>query len=119
MIRFVAACIIAAIPLLAAAPASSQTSSVAPAATGKVVGSNNQPLAGVPLQVQGPQGKTVIFTDAQGKWSLYNLPDGTYHVGAANAAAAPVEFAVKNSTGIDKLFGGQNSYNASDIKIDK
>jgi hypothetical protein len=116
MMRFIAVCIVASIPLLAAPPASSQTS---PAATGKVVGSNNQPLAGVPVQVQGPQGKTVIFTDALGKWSLYNLPDGAYHIEAANAASTPVEFSVKNTGVVDKLFGGQNHYIASDIKINK
>jgi hypothetical protein len=112
MMRFIAVCIVASIPLLAPRPASSQTS---PAATGKVVGSSNQPIAGVPVQVVGPQGKTVIFTDAQGKWSLYNLPAGTYHVEAANAASTPVEFSVKSAG----VFGGQNSYVASDIKINK
>ena len=112
MMRFIAVCIVASIPLLAAQPASAQTGG---AATGKVVGSNNQPLAGVPVQVLGPQGKTVIFTDAQGKWSLYNLPAGTYHVEAAGVASTPAEFAVKSGS----VFGGQNNYVASDIKINR
>ncbi len=69
----------------------------------------------MPVQVLGPQGKTVIFTDAQGKWSLYNLPAGTYHVEAAGVASTPAEFAVKSGS----VFGGQNNYVASDIKISR
>jgi hypothetical protein len=90
-------------------------------ATGKVVGPNEQPVAGLPVQVQGPQGKTVVFTDAKGKWSLYNLPAGTYHVSPFAAAASvgqPVEFSVKEKGLVDKLFGGYSAaYIASDIKL--
>jgi hypothetical protein len=51
-----------------------------PAATGVLMGPDSKPKAGVPLLVLGPQGKTTVFTDRNGKWSLYNLAPGTYQV---------------------------------------
>ena len=93
----------------------------APAATGKVVGASGQPAGGVPLQVQGPAGKTVVFTDTEGQWSLYNLPAGTYTVAPLTKPTAsdqPVEFSVKDKGVVDKLFGGTApAYSASDIKL--
>jgi len=57
-----------------------QPSSGGAAATGIVVGPNGQPEVGVPLKVEGPQGKTLAVTDEKGKWSLYNLAPGSYKV---------------------------------------
>lgn len=95
--------------------------SPAPVATGKVVGPTGQPAAGVPLQVQGPQGKTVVFTDAKGQWSLYNLPAGTYRVAPLakpTVTGQPIEFSVKDKGVVDKLFGGEDkAYSASEIKL--
>jgi hypothetical protein len=92
-------------------------------ATGKVVGPGSQPQAGVPVMVEGPQGKTHLFTDAKGNWSLYNLPPGNYQVRPVSGAATttqPIEFTVKEKGLLDKLFGGeQNSIRASEIKLDK
>lgn len=51
-----------------------------PVATGKVVGPTDEPQAGVPVQVQGPVGKSYAFTDKDGVWTLYNLPAGDYMV---------------------------------------
>lgn len=92
-----------------------------PAVTGKVVGPSGTPVAGAPLQVQGPQGKTVVFTDANGQWSLYNLPAGNYSVTPVTTAAVsnrPVEFAIKNKGVIDKLLGNvDNTLPAADIML--
>ena len=93
-----------------------------PVATGKVVEPGGQPVGGgVPLQVQGPAGKTVVFTDPQGKWSLYNLPAGTYKVAPLSGPAAAeqtVQFSVKDKGLVDKLFGTDTpTYSASDIKL--
>lgn len=54
--------------------------SVSPSATGAVVGANSQPLPGVPVQVEGPLGRTFAVTDSTGTWALYNLPPGKYVV---------------------------------------
>jgi Carboxypeptidase regulatory-like domain len=93
----------------------------APAATGKVVGLSGTPMAGQPLQVQGPQGKTVVYTDAKGQWSLYNLPAGTYSVTPLIKAAPsnqPVKFSIKDTGVVDKLFGNTDkTFYASDIKL--
>lgn len=95
--------------------------STTPAATGKVVGPNGQPAAGVPLEVQGPAGKTVVFTDTQGQWSLYNLPAGTYKVAPftkPTTSGHPVEFSVKDKGFVGNFFGGATpTYSASDIKL--
>ena len=95
--------------------------SPAPAVTGKVVGPSGTPVAGAPLQVQGPQGKSVVFTDANGQWSLYNLPAGNYRVAPLTKAPAsdqPVEFSVKEKGAIDKLLGNvDTTYSASEIKL--
>jgi expansin (peptidoglycan-binding protein) len=93
----------------------------APVAIGKVVGPGGAPVAGAPLQVQGPQGKTVVYTDAKGQWSLYNLPAGTYSVAPLNKTAPsdqPVQFSIKDKGVIDKLFGNADTtFFASEIKL--
>jgi hypothetical protein len=52
------------------------------AATGQVVDKNGQPLSGLPLRVEGPNGSITVITDQTGHWYLYNLPPGTYKVQA-------------------------------------
>jgi hypothetical protein len=93
-----------------AAPAAN-ASSLAPAATGKVVGPGSQPQAGVPVIVEGPMGKTHAFTDSKGDWSLYNLEPGEYHVKAAMGSVAdpsnPVVFTVKERGVFGKIFGSE------------
>lgn len=104
-----------------AAPAAS-TSVPAPAATGKVVGPQSQPQAGVPVIVQGPMGKTHVFTDSKGNWSLYNLEPGEYHVTAGMAAdpGDPVSFTVKQRGVFSKIFGSEPpSVTTSAIKLNK
>jgi hypothetical protein len=44
------------------------------------LGPDSKPKPGVPLLVLGPQGKTAVFTDKNGRWSLYNLAPGKYEV---------------------------------------
>jgi hypothetical protein len=105
------------------APAAN-TSSLVPAATGKVVGPGSQPQAGVPVIVEGPMGKTHAFTDSKGDWSLYNLEPGEYHVKAAMDSVAdpsnPVAFTVKERGVFGKIFGSEPpSVTTSAIKLNQ
>jgi hypothetical protein len=101
--------------------ATSNAQTPTPAVTGKVVGPSGQPAGGVPLQVQGPAGKTVVFTDTQGEWSLYNLPAGDYKVAPLTKPTVidqPVKFSVKDKGLVDKLFGAEPAtHAASEIKL--
>jgi hypothetical protein len=93
-----------------AAPPAANTSSLAPAATGRIVGPQSQPQAGVPVIVEGPMGKTHAFTDSKGDWSLYNLEPGEYRVKPAISSAAdgePVMFTVKERGVFGKIFGSE------------
>jgi len=99
-----------------------QSQSSTPVATGKVVGASGAAAVGAPLQVVGPQGKTVVYTDARGQWSLYNLPAGTYSVtplGKTPAAHQPVEFSIKDKGLVDKVFGSGEgrTFFAPEIKL--
>jgi hypothetical protein len=97
-------------------------SSVTPAATGKVVGPESQPQAGVPVVIEGPMGKTHAFTDAKGDWSLYNLEPGEYNVKAATGRAAgeAVQFTVKDRGVFGKLFGSApTAVTTSAIKLNQ
>jgi hypothetical protein len=95
------------------------------AATGLVVGPDGQPQPGVPLTVEGPQGKTLAVTDERGAWSLYNLAPGLYSiqpaVGQKDASrSAPVNFNVKKRSVFDSLIGTEASvYKAPAMRIDK
>lgn len=88
-------------------------------ATGTVVGPDSKPQPGVPIQVNGPNGRTTVFTDANGKWSLYNLAPGTYEVqpgpGVKTTTQAPMNFTIDKSG----LFGSTSTYNTSVMKLDK
>jgi uncharacterized protein (DUF2141 family) len=78
------------------------------AAKGKVVGSSNEPQAGVPVQIKGPLGQTVAITDKSGTWSIYNLPAGNYKaqmIGAEKSKTDPVDFTVKSASFWEKLSG--------------
>jgi hypothetical protein len=93
-------------------------------ATGKVVGPDEKPLAGVPVQVQGPQGKTFAVTDPSGSWFLYNLPPGKYEVapaaGMGTSSTGPITFSVKDPGLFDKLVGAEpKAYIATEMKLDK
>jgi hypothetical protein len=92
------------------------------AARGKVVGPAQKPQPGVPVQVEGPLGKTVVFTDNAGEWSLYNLPAGRYVVKPIQGATAddPVEFTVRDRSALGKWFSDSKNaqaYAAPDIKV--
>jgi len=112
-------------PPAAGAPPQTADASGLAAAKGKVVGSSNEPQAGVPVQIKGPLGQTVAITDKSGTWSLYNLPAGNYKVQMVGGAQKsktpdPVDFTVKEASFWDRLSG--TSRNAvvwtPDIKID-
>lgn len=116
--------------LLAQAPASAQPTGAptqqvpagSVAATGKVLGPDAAPKAGMALQVQGPIGKTHVFTSADGTWSLYNLPAGQYEVKPVDGASADksVNFTVQDAGFFDKLTGGgQKAVVAPQLTIDK
>jgi hypothetical protein len=93
-------------------------------ATGKVVGPNEEPQAGVPVTVKGPMGKTHAFTEAKGNWSLYNLAPGKYQVqpapGTTDSADESVAFTVEDKGFFDKLFGGKQAVVLTpEIKLDR
>jgi hypothetical protein len=69
-----------AVALLGGLIASSAQGQGSPAATGVLIGPDSKPQAGVPLTVLGPKGQVTVFTDRNGKWSLYNLAPGSYEV---------------------------------------
>lgn len=75
-------------------------------AMGKVVDPAGQPKKGVPVKIEGPLGKTFVFTDNKGVWSLYNLPSGDYQIQMVGPMAtddASLAFTVKEKTWIDIL----------------
>jgi len=104
----------------AASNQTTQSNQSSPAsATGTVVGPDSQPQAGIPIQVNGPEGQTTVFTDEKGKWSLYNLSPGTYQAKplarSGGASQATINFTISKSG----LFGSSATYNASVMKLDK
>ena len=110
-------------PPAAGAPAQTTETSGVAAAKGRVVGSSNEPQAGVPVQIKGPLGQTVAITDKSGTWSLYNLPAGNYRaqmVGAQKSKAPnPVDFTVKDASFWEKISGGQKMVVwTPEIKVD-
>lgn len=93
------------------------------AATGKVVGPNSVPQAGVPVQVQGPLGTTHVYTDAKGSWSLYKLPPGTYQahalIGTTSETLPSVNFTIKAKGWFESVFGSNKpAVAAPEIKLD-
>lgn len=112
-------CILACFLTLTLSNVGAWAQSPAPAVTGKVIGPNGTPVPGAPLQVQGPDGKTVVFTDAKGQWSLYNLPAGNYSVEPLTKASdQPAQFAIKDKGLVNKLLGGSDApFTASDIRL--
>ncbi len=105
--------------------ATATETTTAPAATGKVVGPDSKPQAGVPIQVTGPEGKTTAFTDVHGNWSLYNLAPGTYKIKPAasvtTTAQTPTTFTIQPSGFFKGLLGGSKNptYYATEMKLDK
>ena len=73
-------CLVATGVYLVAKVSVTQAQRPALAATGQALDANRQQLAGVPLQVEGPNGKNLVVTDRNGFWYLYNLPSGTYKI---------------------------------------
>lgn len=91
------------------------------AATGHVVGANGQPQPGVPLRVEGPQGKTLAVTDDKGQWFLYNLAPGSYKVQAVGQKdGGDASFSVKQRSVVDRLIGRETPVvKAPAITLDK
>jgi len=91
-------------------------------ATGIVRGKDGSPQPGVPLTVEGPIGRTLVFTDGSGKWSLYNLAPGSYSIQPAwksPANSPPRSFSVEKRSVIDRLTRDSSVYEAPVITIDK
>ena len=106
------------------ATASAQSSAPVASATGKVIGPESKPQAGIPIEVTGPEGKTTAFTDANGNWSLFNLAPGTYQVRPAvgsTTSQSPIEFTVTGKGVFGGLFGTtqSNTFRAEEMKLDK
>jgi hypothetical protein len=99
----------------------------APLATGKVVGPNSEPQAGVPVQVHGPTGSTILYTDAKGNWSLYNLRSGSYRIeplapqteakGPASTNAKQ-EFVVPKQSFLESWLGAEKTIKVPELKLD-
>lgn len=85
--------------------------------------STEAPVVGFPLKVEGPEGVSVVYTDDEGKWTLYNLPAGNYSVEPLtgvdeNSATKAAEFSVKKTGFFERLVGSQaKSIVASDIQL--
>ena len=78
---------------------------------------------GFPLKVQGPDGETVVYTDQNGQWSLYNLKEGTYSVEplapVGGEEGAVTTFDVKDAGFFQKILGRNvPSVNVGDIQLD-
>ena len=79
-------------------------------ATGKIIGPEQHPEPGVPVEVKGSWDKTFAVTDQNGRWSVYNLPAGKYDVAPTDAYKAPDShgstFTVEETSKWQNLFGG-------------
>ncbi|MCY0095072.1 hypothetical protein [Hoeflea ulvae] len=81
------------------------------------------PAVGFPLKVQGPEGVSVVYTDDEGKWSLYNLPAGQYSVKPIaelneHSSTTVAEFSVKEASFFDRFIGSETRpVIASDIQL--
>ncbi|MBO3760806.1 carboxypeptidase-like regulatory domain-containing protein [Ciceribacter sp. L1K22] len=88
--------------------------------TGEVKTPTAEPLAGVPVIIEGPEGKSVLFTDKEGRWTLYNAPAGDYSVQAVVpdervADVAPtVPFSIEEK-GFFKSFGSDSITNVEPL----
>jgi hypothetical protein len=106
-----------------AAGAASPSSAMELAAKGKVVGPSSQPQPGVPVQVEGPEGKALVFTDKDGDWSLYNLPAGRYQVNTVKGFAnddQTVAFTVPEKSLASKWFSNKEAaYIAPSMTVKK
>jgi|GEM_PF-6462459 hypothetical protein len=78
LVRPIVPIALAILTLLPATYAFAQSAEV----TGEVKTPDEQPVVGVPVIVEGPEGKSVLFTDKEGRWTLYNAPAGDYSVQA-------------------------------------
>lgn len=108
------------LPLLLLPAAGLHAQMSTPAATGTVVSPSGTPAANVPLQVQGPEGKTVVFTDSQGQWSLYNLPAGKYQVAPVSKSPnteQAVQFTIQDKGVFSKFVGSATTQSTSEIKL--
>jgi hypothetical protein len=118
--KMIAAAVVVAV---SAAGAASPSSAMELAAKGKVVGPSLQPQAGVPVQVEGPQGKALVFTDKDGDWALYNLPAGRYQVKTVKGFAnedQTIAFTVPEKSFAGKWFSNnQAAYVAPSMTVKK
>lgn len=76
--------------------------------TGRIVGPSATPQPGVPLGIEGPSGKTHVFTDEKGYWSLYNLPPGGYKLTIPKSLEPKkdqLKFTIQKRSFIDTLTG--------------
>lgn len=97
--------------------------------TGQVKNETNQPVAGVPVIVEGQGGNTVVFTDKAGQWTLYGVAPGSYSAKALPTAPAEasaptgqteqksVEFQVQQRSFFERLTSSPGKIELNDALI--
>jgi hypothetical protein len=88
-------------------------------ASGKVVGPDSKPQPGVPVEVSGPDGKIVAFTDENGMWYLYNSPPGKYVAQPAEGSARPAAFTVEKPVWFGMFVGDKKPAYVGEFKLDQ
>ncbi|MBR0555137.1 carboxypeptidase regulatory-like domain-containing protein [Ciceribacter sp. L1K23] len=110
--------------LLAAVTLASAALAQSAEVTGEVKTPTAEPLAGVPVIIEGPEGKSVLFTDKEGRWTLYNAPAGDYSVQAimpqasVTDAVPSVPFTIEEK-GLFSNFGAGSITNVEPLIADQ
>ncbi|CDZ73444.1 Hypothetical protein NGAL_HAMBI2610_50760 [Neorhizobium galegae bv. orientalis] len=86
--------------------------------SGEVKTPDHQPASGIPVIVKSPMGSSVVFTDENGRWTLYNAPAGNYSVTTitkdalspvpAGSDTKEVPFVIDKKSFIENLQNNQN-----------
>jgi hypothetical protein len=92
-------------------------------ASGRVVGPDSKPQPGVPVEVSGPQGKIVAFTDENGIWYLYNSPPGEYLAQPAHGLMTqgrhPAAFTVEKPDWFNRIVGEKKPAYVGEFRLDQ